>query len=43
MYSGWLFEKVTWDDAMVEPWELRKPDPRPSKRLQKPRKVRDMR
>ena len=21
MYSGWLFEKVLWDETMVEPWE----------------------
>ena len=21
MYSGWLFEKVVWDETMLEPWE----------------------
>ena len=21
MYSGWLFEKVSWDQAMIEPWD----------------------
>ncbi|CAJ1447020.1 unnamed protein product, partial [Effrenium voratum] len=26
MYSGWLFEKVVWDETMLEPWEVKKPD-----------------
>lgn len=26
MYSGWLFEKVSWDEAMIEPWESKKLD-----------------